>query len=79
MEIFRKHLVASDLPYLRQLLTTTKASVAAFDTEADGLDIIESRPFLFQFGFINDHDELYAFAVDLEETTNWREFINVVS
>ncbi len=51
--------------------------VAAFDTEATGLDIIKDKPFVFQSGWYNqDTDTIYVGLIDLEETpwgTMWIE------
>lgn len=41
--------------------------VGAFDTETDGLHIILSKPFLFQFGYLHPTEDIgYTYAVDLE-------------
>lgn len=80
MEVIRKNLEAQDLQWFQNLLRDTIPSnvVAAFDTEADGLDILESRPFLFQFGWYDySTDTINAFAIDLTTVTNWVAFINV--
>jgi len=46
-------------------------SVGAMDTEADGLHIISSQPFLFQCGFIHPtKNEGYTFIVDIEKQPN---------
>lgn len=72
------HLQEQHLPWLQDLLATTDTRVTCFDTETDGLDIIKSRPFLFQFGFVTaDSSKLYAFAIDLTATRNYRAFIEV--
>lgn len=51
-----------------ETFTRNKAIIiaGAFDTEADGLNIIIARPFLFQFGFCCSDGNGYTFAVDLE-------------
>ena len=42
--------------------------VAAFDTETTGLHIILDKPFLFQFGWINEQTKQgYTFVVDIEK------------
>lgn len=44
-----------------------KPRVAAFDTETTGLNIVLDKPFLFQWGFVDESTETgYTFAVDLE-------------
>ena len=44
-------------------------NVGAFDTETTGLHIIQDKPFLFQFGFIDlKAMRGYAYAVDIEQT-----------
>ena len=44
-------------------------NVGAFDTETTGLHIIQDKPFLFQFGFIDlKNMRGYAYAVDIEQT-----------
>jgi DNA polymerase-1 len=40
--------------------------VGAFDTETDGLHIIHSRPFMFQFGWLTSELQGYTYVVDLE-------------
>ena len=45
--------------------------VAAFDTEATGLSIIEDKPFLFQFGWYNvDTNIIYVGIIDIVYTTD---------
>lgn len=53
------------------LFNTLQPKIGGFDTEADGLHIILSTPFLFQFGFINPNmEEGYTYAVDIERQPN---------
>lgn len=41
-------------------------SIGAFDTETNGLHIIHSKPFMFQFGWLDPEKPIgYTFAVDL--------------
>jgi DNA polymerase-1 len=50
-----------------KLFEEIKPKVGAMDTETDGLHIIRSRPFLFQFGFLHPTKyKGYTFAVDIE-------------
>ena len=47
-------------------------TAAAFDTETDGLHIIDCRPFVFQWGWYNAESEiLFAFAVDLTVVSSY--------
>lgn len=51
---------------LRQL-DELKPSVGAFDTETDGLHIIKSKPFLFQFGYLHPTEHIgYTYVVDIQ-------------
>lgn len=50
-----------------RLVRECAPEIGAFDTETNGLHIILSTPFLFQFGFIHPNlKEGYTFAVDIE-------------
>lgn len=41
--------------------------IAAFDTETNGLHIIQSKPFVFQFGYLHPTEHKgYTYAVDIE-------------
>ena len=52
---------------LRQL-DELKPTVGAFDTETDGLHIINSKPFLFQFGYLQPTEHIgYTYVVDLQK------------
>lgn len=52
---------------LRQL-DELKPTVGAFDTETDGLHIINSKPFLFQFGYLHPTEHTgYTYVVDLQK------------
>ena len=52
---------------LRQL-DELKPTVGAFDTETDGLHIINSKPFLFQFGYLHPTEHIgYTYVVDLQK------------
>ena len=59
----------SDFQKLKNIVNDVKPEYGAIDTETDGLHIIENKPFLVQFGFL-DMPKLrgYTFAVDLENT-----------
>lgn len=50
-----------------ELFNKIKPKVGGFDTETTGLHIVNDRPFLFQFGFLDETSmQGYTFAVDLE-------------
>lgn len=52
-----------------ELFKAAPPTVAAFDTETTGLNIVQDIPFLFQFGWLSDTEPIgYTFAVDLELT-----------
>lgn len=43
-------------------------SIGAFDTETDGLHIINSKPFLFQFGYLHPTEPIgYTYVVDIQK------------
>jgi DNA polymerase I len=60
---------SDDFTRLKNIVNTIKPTIGAFDTETDGLHIINCKPFLFQFGFL-EPEKLrgFTFAVDLERT-----------
>lgn len=42
--------------------------VAAFDTETTGLNIVLDKPFIFQWGFVDEEENVgYTYAIDLEK------------
>lgn len=50
-----------------RLFKKLKPTIGAFDTETDGLHIINSTPFLYQFGYVHPNlKEGFTYAVDLE-------------
>ena len=49
------------------LYKSGKPEVIFFDTETDGLHIKNNKPFLLQFGFVVNVDELHIYLVDREE------------
>ena len=53
-----------------QLFNATDHLAGAFDTETNGLHIIASQPFLFQFGWVTSSLMGYTFTVDLEQNPN---------
>lgn len=51
-----------------QLFKGVAPKVGAFDTETSGLHITQDKPFLFQFGFLDEtHKTGYTYAVDIEQ------------
>ena len=51
---------------LRQL-DELNPKIGAFDTETDGLHIIHSKPFLFQFGYLHPTEYIgYTYVVDIQ-------------
>ena len=59
----------SDFEYLKHIVDTVHPKVGALDTETDGLHIINSKPFVVQFGFLDiPHKQGFTFAIDLENT-----------
>ena len=50
-----------------QQLDELKPTIGAFDTETDGLHIINSKPFLFQFGYLHPTEHIgYTYVVDIQ-------------
>ena len=48
-------------------LDELKPTIGAFDTETNGLHIINSKPFLFQFGYLHPTKHVgYTYVVDLQ-------------
>ena len=48
-------------------LDELKPTIGAFDTETDGLHIINSKPFLFQFGYLHPTEHIgYTYVVDIQ-------------
>lgn len=51
-----------------ELFNKIQPKVGAFDTETTGLHITQDKPFLFQFGFLDEKHKIgYTYAVDLEQ------------
>ena len=48
------------------LFKSGKPDVIFFDTETDGIHIKNNKPFLLQFGFVVNVDELHVFEIDRE-------------
>jgi len=59
----------SDFEVLQKIVAEVNPKIGALDTETDGLHIINSKPFVVQFGFLDiPNMKGYTFAVDLENT-----------
>ena len=60
----------SDFDYLKQIVEKVNPKIGAVDTETDGLHIINNKPFVVQFGFLDvPNKQGYTFAIDLENTS----------
>ena len=65
MVTIRTNQQANDM--LKQL-DELKPTIGAFDTETDGLHIINSKPFLFQFGYLHPTEHIgYTYVVDIQK------------
>lgn len=65
MVTIRTNQQANDM--LKQL-DSIKPTIGAFDTETDGLHIINSKPFLFQFGYLHPTEHIgYTYVVDIQK------------
>lgn len=61
---------SDDFNRLKKIVDTVKPTIGAVDTETDGLNIINSKPFVIQFGFLDEPNMRgFTFAVDLETNT----------
>lgn len=59
----------SDFETLKRIVTKVNPRIGAVDTETNGLHIINSKPFVVQFGFLDiPNMKGFTFAVDLENT-----------
>lgn len=71
MQFSWNHLTIQSLTDARAMVRLFQESdpqVGAFDTETTGLNIRYDRPFLYQFGFVNEKTRKgYTFALDLRE------------
>ena len=57
----------SDFDKLQAITNTIHPTVGAVDTETTGLHIVNDKPFVVQFGFLDQaHMRGYTFAIDLE-------------
>ena len=67
----------SDFEYLQNVVNSIKPQIGAMDTETDGLHIIDNKPFVVQFGFLDPtNNKGFTFAIDLEN--NPKEFTDEV-
>ena len=56
-----------DFEKLKSIVTNTKPQIGAVDTETSGLHIVNDKPFVVQFGFLDiPNMRGFTFAVDLE-------------
>ena len=56
-----------DFEKLKSIITNTKPRIGAVDTETSGLHIVNDKPFVVQFGFLDiPNMRGFTFAVDLE-------------
>ena len=56
-----------DFEYLKNVVEKVQPTIGAVDTETDGLHIINNKPFVVQFGLLNEPEQRgFTFAVDLE-------------
>ena len=54
---------------LKSIFDTVQPKVGAVDTETNGLHTINSKPFVVQFGFLDEKNMRgFTFAIDLEQT-----------
>jgi DNA polymerase-1 len=57
------------------LYNNTHPRVCSLDTETTGLHIIKDKPFVYQFGFVNEETNIgYAYAVE-DSTEVWGKFL----
>ena len=57
----------SDFEMLKRIVEDVKPTVGAFDTETDGLHIINNKPFVVQFGFLDiPKTRGFTFVIDIE-------------
>lgn len=60
---------SSDIKILKNIVNTIKPRFGAVDTETSGLHIINDKPFVVQFGFLDEPNRRgFTFAVDFEKT-----------
>ena len=63
----------SDFEFLKKVVRDVQPEVGALDTETDGLHIINSKPFVVQFGFLDiPNSRGFTFVLDLEN--NYKHF-----
>lgn len=60
----------SDFELLKNIVNEIQPTIGAVDTETDGLHIMNNKPFVVQFGFIDpERKQGFTFAIDLENTS----------
>ena len=59
----------NDFQKLKNIITSVQPKIGAIDTETDGLHIINNKPFVVQFGFLDEKNMRgFTFAIDLESS-----------
>lgn len=59
-----------DFERLKKIVQAVRPTIGGLDTETNGLHIINCKPFMVQFGFLDEPNRRgFTFAVDLENTT----------
>ena len=67
----------SDLDFLKNVVRSVQPKIGALDTETDGLHIINNKPFVVQFGFLDIPNKRgFTFVIDLEN--NYKVFAEEV-
>ena len=67
----------SDFEFLKNVVHSVQPKVGALDTETDGLHIINNKPFVVQFGFLDIPNKRgFTFVIDLEN--NYKPFTEEV-
>ena len=66
-----------DFQRLRNMVNAIQPEIGAVDTETDGLHIINNKPFVVQFGFLDPSNMRgYTFAIDLEHISFAKEVLS---
>ena len=59
----------SDFEFLKKVVQEVQPKIGAVDTETDGLHIINNKPFVVQFGFLDPANKRgFTFVIDLENS-----------
>lgn len=66
-----------DFTRLKNIVSDVQPEIGAVDTESDGLHIINNKPFVVQFGFLDlPNMQGYTFAIDLERVPFAKEVLS---